>query len=219
MPGETPNQPASPAPAAPAATVLAAAAPASAAPVATPPAAAAPAQSILQVTPPAEKPAASPAPDAYQFKAPQGQELDPLQIETYSPVFKELGLTQDQAQKLIDASFVAAPKLIEAHEKQIQDALAKQSTDWGTASKSDKEFGGVNFDANAKIANQALSQFGTKELNQLLVEEGLGNHPEVVRLFWKIGTKLQEGKPPTNTTVTNASSNPASVLYPSMKTN
>jgi len=46
-------------------------------------------------------------PEKYDFKAPaawseKGWELDTKLIETATPIFKELGLSQDQAQKLVD---------------------------------------------------------------------------------------------------------------------
>src|SRR5579863_3544340 len=49
------------------------------------------------------EPKPSAAPDKYtDFKAPDGYTLDPATIEAATPIFKELGLSQDAAQKLVD---------------------------------------------------------------------------------------------------------------------
>src|SRR5437879_843733 len=66
-------------------------------------------------TPPKDpaKPAdAAKAPEAYtDFTAPEGYTLDAKTIDAVMPIFKELGLTQDQAQKLVTFH---ASQLIEA---------------------------------------------------------------------------------------------------------
>lgn len=212
MPGENPTQPASAAPAQPASA--APAAPATAQP-------AAPPTAILGADPnapasPAAAPAAPALPEKYEFKAPEGQSLDALQLDAYSPVFKELGLTQEQAQKLVDKQFELAPKLAESWQKQIGDQIAQETANWAKASREDKEFGGANFDANAKIANKALAAFGTPELRNLLIESGYANHPAFVRLFWTIGQKLAESTPPAGGTPPASKTTPERVLYPSM---
>ena len=41
-------------------------------------------------------------PDKYEFKAPEGYEVDQKFLDDATPVLKELGLTQEQANKLFD---------------------------------------------------------------------------------------------------------------------
>ena len=59
-------------------------------------------------TPPANEPAPEPkpgsaAPESYtDFSVPEGHTLDAAAIESATPLFRELGLSQDQAQKLVD---------------------------------------------------------------------------------------------------------------------
>lgn len=209
MPGENPTQPAS--------AVAQPASPAPAAAASAPPAAA-PAPSILGADPaaPANPAAPAAAPEKYEFKAPEGQSLDALSLDAYSPLFKELGLTQQQAQKLVDKQFELAPKLAESWQKQIGDQIAQETANWAKASREDKDFGGANFDANAKIANKALAAFGTPELRNLLVESGYANHPAFVRLFWTIGQKLAESSPPAGGNPPATKPTTERVLYPSM---
>jgi|SRR6185295_5130440 len=202
--------------AAPAVTPAAPAAP----PTATPPAAATP-PPILGADPNAPPatpatPAAKVVPEKYELKAPEGQTLDQLGLDAFTPVFKELGLTQEQAQKLVDTQFKVTDAALKAAEKTIGDQVAAETATWAKACREDKDFGGANFEANAKIANKALAAFGTPELREALISSGYANHPAFVRLFWTIGQKLAESTAPSGTTPNAQKTTPERVLYPSM---
>ncbi len=125
------------------------------------------------------------APEKYEFKAVDGKELDSEITDTFSEVARELNLTQDAAQKVLDRM---APKMAQRQQAQI-DAIRSQ---WAEASRSDKEFGGDTIDANLAVAKTALDKFGTPELRTLLNESGLGNHPEVIRLLYRAGRAIGE---------------------------
>jgi len=150
--------------------------------------------------------AAKGAPDKYEFKAPEGKTYDPNLITAFEAAAKDSNLPQDAAQKLLDQM---SPKLQERQAEQVT-AIRQE---WFEASKSDKEFGGANLEVNLGIAKKALDEFGSPELNKLLVSTGLGSHPEIVRAFYKAGKALSEdtfvaGGNRGKTTVTAAS-----VLY------
>lgn len=144
---------------------------------------------------PAEQQAAAPAvPDTYAFSnLPEGYTLDDQAVGQWSGVFKELGLTQEQADKLVqmDAQRVLAGN--QAAEQQAAQARQQQMDTWVGDLKKDPQFGGANFEANVEVANKALSAYGTPELTTMLRESGLGSHPEVVKFFHKVGKELQEG--------------------------
>ena len=139
--------------------------------------------------PPAEElidpPAPQGAPEKYEFVPPEGQQYDTEVIGVYSKVAKELNLTQDGAQKLLDE---IAPVMQSRH----QAAIAEMVAGWKSASETDKEFGGDKLKENMGIANTALDKFGTPELKQLLNEDGLGMHPEVLRFLFRTGKALSQ---------------------------
>jgi len=60
------------------------------------------------------------------------------------------------------------------------------------ASENDEEFGGQKFNENAGMAKEALKQFGNEELSDLMDSTGLGNHPEVIRFFFRVGKAMKE---------------------------
>jgi hypothetical protein len=136
-------------------------------------------------TPPATAtpPAADGVPEKYEFTAPEGTTLQPEAIAAYSGIAKELGLSQAKAQQLING---VLPSMAKAQQAQI-DALNKG---WMEAAKADKEYGGEAFEANLAVAKSAMEKVGTPELRDYLNQSGLGNHPEMVRLFVRLGKQV-----------------------------
>ena len=58
------------------------------------------------------------------------------------------------------------------------------------SARADKEFGGEKLDENLAIAKTALDKFATPEFTKLLNDTGLGNHPEVLRVFVRAGKAI-----------------------------
>ena len=142
------------------------------------------------------------APETYEFKAPEGRAFDPEVIAEYSKVAKELNLSQEAAQRVLDT---VGPKLAERQAAQIE-AIRNG---WAESSKADKEFGGEKLSENLSVAKKALDQFGTAELRALLNESGIGNHPEVIRFMYRAGKAISEDKVITGAAAT-AKSGPKS---------
>lgn len=154
-------------------------------------------------------------PDTYaDFAMPEGVELDSALLTEATPLFKELGLNQDQAQKLVDFQ---AKQAKASSESQV-DAFNQLMNDWQEQSKNDKEFGGDKFEENVGVARSAIDKFGTPELKQLLEEHGVGNHPEVIRFMVKVGKLTAEDVPGGTNTPPSKAQDRVSLLYPNDKT-
>jgi|DEB0MinimDraft_6_1074348.scaffolds.fasta_scaffold112030_2 polyhydroxyalkanoate synthesis regulator phasin len=155
------------------------------------------------------------APETYaDFVLPEGVELDEALLSEATPVFKELNLTQEQAQKLVDLK----AKEVEAGRQSQVDAFNQLMQDWTEQSRNDKEFGGDKFEENVKIAISAVDKFGTPELKQLLKEHGMGNHPEVIRFMVKVGKLTQEDVPGGTGQNVSPELNRVSAMYPNDRT-
>lgn len=151
------------------------------------------------------------APEAYEFKAPEGTQFDESVIGQFSEVAKELNLSQDAAQKLLD-------KMTPALEARQAEAVQAIRTEWESTSKADREFGGDKLNENLSVAKQALEKFGSPELRTLLNESGLGNHPEVIRLLYRAGKALSEDGFVSSTGASSrAPKDAASALYPNQR--
>lgn len=146
-------------------------------------------ETATETTQPADKPAEEVkpvVPEKYEFKSPaEGKELDAGVMGSLGEVAKELGLSQENAQKIVD-------KMAPVLEGRQQEALTQARQQWAEQAKADKEFGGDKLPENLALAKKALDTFGTPELNTLLRDSGLGNHPEIIRAFVKAGKAISQ---------------------------
>lgn len=126
------------------------------------------------------------APEAYEdFEGENGQKFTPDQVRGFSEAAKELGLSQEKAQKLFA---VMAPTA----RGYLQKNLVEQSNAWAKQSQSDPEFGGDQFKQNSAVIREAYNAYTTPELRAIINGSGLGNHPEVLRMFYRIGKSMQQ---------------------------
>lgn len=123
----------------------------------------------------------------YEIKSPEIGDINPVVLETYTKAAQELNLSQDAAQKMLDR---LAPVMQEQVSQQVQEVRAE----WMNSSKTDKEFGGEKLQENLSVAKKALDTFGSPELRQLLDSSGLGNHPEIIRAFYRAGKSISEDR-------------------------
>lgn len=129
------------------------------------------------------------APEKYEFKAAEGQELDSAALEQFEPIARELNLSNEQAQKMVD---LYGTKILPMVQQQQAEAWQKTTEQWAADVKADKEIGGDKLTSNISVAQRALDTFGTPELKEYLTASGLGNHPELVKAFVKIGKAMSE---------------------------
>jgi hypothetical protein len=152
------------------------------------------------------------APEKYEFTVPEGMELDQEALAQFDPIARELNLTNEQAQKLADIYAQRMTATVQNQTKQWNDTLAT----WVTDMKSDREIGGEQFDTSVRHAQSAITKFGTPELKSALDTYGMGNHPELVRVFARIGKAMAEDTfvRPDNS---GAQNDPAKKMFPGMK--
>lgn len=155
------------------------------------------------------------APESYEdFTFPEGIVVNEELMEAFLPVAKELNLSQEDAQKLVDLQTANLAGSAQAQE----DAWLGLNEEWVNAGKQDPEFGGANYDENVSVALQAIEHFGTPELSDALSTTGAGNHPEIIRFMYRVGKAIAEDKMVTGRSGAEAGqSSLAARLFPSMK--
>lgn len=156
-------------------------------------------------------------PEKYEaFKMPEGMELPKDLQERAEPVFKELGLTQDQAQKA--AEFLAKERADTL--KSNADEYLKYVKELGDLARADKEIGGEKLAENASHANQFIQKFGRgekgAEVFKVLDETGMGNHPAIISLLAKAHRAMSDDTPSSGAPASTGPESVASKLYPSM---
>jgi hypothetical protein len=165
-------------------------------------------------------------PESYDLKVPDGSTVDSAFVDRTAAKARELGLTNEAAQKLFDsevkdateretASQAALAKAKADSQKALLDAWApngaewkKQQDEWTKLSKADSAIGGEKFNQAVESAGQAVERFGDPELKKMLEETGFGRHPVVLRFLSKIGAASREstfanGGAPTGGTETS----------------
>lgn len=161
--------------------------------------------------------AAEAAPEKYtEFKMPEGVEFDKDMQERAEPLFRELKLSQEQAQKT--AEFLAKERA--AFLKSNADQYLAYVESLAAASKADKEIGGEKLAESASHANQFIQKFGRgekgAEVFKVLEETGMGNHPAIISLLAKAHKAMAEDSPSKGEPNTTALQSTESKLYPSM---
>lgn len=151
------------------------------------------------------------APEEYEeFEIPEGYETDDSKMGDFKEWAKESGLSQKQAQSVINKAAKHEADIVAGQYKTWEETQDK----WIAEGKADEEFGGDNYDESVGIAKKAIDQFGTDELKNALVVTGAGNHPEIIRAFYRVGKAMSEDTVNPNKVLTSEKKDAASILYP-----
>lgn len=129
-------------------------------------------------------------PEEYVPKLPEGlteDKLDKARLDTWRKEMHDAGIPKAAAERLLSkyladehgaytAAQAAQTKALEQNELAIK-----------------QEFG-AKFDEKVNHARWAVKEFGSDALLQMLDQTGLGSHPEVVKLFAKIGESVADDR-------------------------
>ena len=131
-------------------------------------------------------------PEKYDFKLPEGMEMDTALLAEAEPIFKDLGLSQVKAQKMID---LFSEKIMPAFVKKQTEAWEQQKKDWYTETVANKEIKlddkGANLDGN-RVINSLFSAEEAPKFKAELVKYGLDNHPWLNLLLTRAAKHLKE---------------------------
>lgn len=136
--------------------------------------------------------AASEVPEAYELTV-EGMEIDADLLAEATPVMKELGLTNDAANKLAPLMGKAVEKAQAATFASLEAAGQQQKKAWLDAAKADEEIGGQKWDDSVHHSAKALDAFGFTEghpFREALDNTGFGNHPDLIRALARVGRDM-----------------------------
>lgn len=144
-----------------------------------------------KVEPPADdKSKNEPLKDSKELKIPENSSIDDEALERIASFAKEQGLSKDKAQALLELE----AKSLTAFETKQRESLMQMRKEWVEQVKTDKEIGGDNFNQSVELARRGLEKFATPEFIKGLTDTGFGDHPEVVRVFARIGKLIGNDK-------------------------
>lgn len=148
-----------------------------------------------------------------KFTVPEGFDYDDGKVSEFAILARELNLSQEQAQKLVD--------LHVRHWLGFEEQTKAQAEEWRKQTMNDPEFGGQKFMQSLQDAHRFVNAFGGEKLRIALDATGAGNHPELFKAFALAGRLLGEdrlvkgaGAAPTGS---GTFADLANTLYPNMK--
>jgi hypothetical protein len=160
----------------------------------------------------AEKPAG--APESYaEFTLPEGMKLDKMALKQAIPIFKQMNLTQDQAQQLVTLKAEGVRKMEEAFQADKNQRLE--------AIRKDKEIGGDNFKHTEQVVARALDSFLNADEQAELVAyiDRFGASPVLAKLMYRVGKGMAEDSRMESGSKSRAEPDREAILknmYPSM---
>lgn len=122
----------------------------------------------------------------YSVDVPENSRLSEADRERIESYAKDQGLSKEAAQKLVEQESQARDEYFEGLQTQHKEMVGK----WAESIKTDKELGGENYAKNIELAKRVAHKFGTEKFLHDLDASGYGNHPEVVRVFARIGRAM-----------------------------
>ena len=134
----------------------------------------------------------------------------------FVPVAKKLNLSQESVEMLLEIALEMSQKQQRLYEKDEQTKLEENVAKYGELFGSDCEIPNKNpqkLREYMTIASDAYSEFCTPDLKRIFKDLGLIYHPELIKLFFKIGDLAKEdnigyfGKPSVEELT------PAQILY------
>lgn len=127
------------------------------------------------------------APEKYEFKAPEGMTLDQALVDKVTPIFKEIGLSQEQANKFFDAYANNVKDMAKAQEDsfnkycdQLKDETIKSL--------------GADYEKELSYAAKARDRFVSTELLEKLNQSGFANDKDMVKMLITMGKLISEDK-------------------------
>ena len=133
------------------------------------------------------------APESYSdFSVPDGVTLDPSLVSEVTPIFKELGLDQTAAQRLVDTWAKQQKSAESALIQAVETTRAKFVAD----TKADPVIGTRLEEVRTDI-NRALTHLPADVVTQFknaLDFTGAGDHPGVIRAVYELSKLVNEGR-------------------------
>lgn len=161
-------------------------------------------------------------PEKYDLKLPEGSKVDAAIVERTAAKARELGLSNEAGQKLLDSTVQEETARAEAYGALVDSwkpggtAFVERDKAWRAEALADPDIGGTpeKLAISIEKGQQALTRFGP-ELKTLLHETGEGSHPAVIKFLAAIGNAMSEATPVFgNSGTPMRKKTDAEILYP-----
>lgn len=117
-------------------------------------------------------------------------DLDDELLQKFKPVAQKLRLSQESVEALMEIALEMSKKQRAIYEVDEEQKLKDDISKYDRMFKEDSELPSL-YSKDSKVymkyANEAYSEFCTPKLKEFFEKTGLNYHPEIIKLFHKIG--------------------------------
>lgn len=145
------------------------------------------------------------AEDYEMIELPAGFDLNPEIEKEFRELAASKKWSQEDFKDLQELQTKLINKQSEAHVQRVKE--------WGDSLKTDKEIGGKALAQNIGAARAAMAEFFSPAAKSILDNTGLGNHPDIVRGFVRLGKAMGE-QPTLKGGAVEAKITMADAMYP-----
>lgn len=136
----------------------------------------------------AEAAKAGEVPEKYEFSLPEGTTVDEELMAEVSKFATDNKLTQAEAQRIADLGATMMAKQTDLKAAEYENI----KTEWLTTAKADKEIGADISKGKDSVAARAFNTIATPEMKEMVDQYGIGNHPEMLRMFYRLSSLMAE---------------------------
>ena len=129
-------------------------------------------------------------PETYEFTPPEGMTIDEELLGDVQAFAKENKLTAAAAKNIADLGIKLVNKQNEIRENQFNEV----KTGWLKTAQGDPEIGADVLKGKDSVAAKAFNTIATPEMKDLVDQFGIGNHPEFLRMFYRLSTLMGDDK-------------------------
>lgn len=126
----------------------------------------------------------------YEIELPEGKEMAEEEVKSFKELAKDLGLSKEQAQKLLGKQLEQSGQ----QEAKVQAQLAELSNQWIQKVKEDPEIGGPKLAETIQNSKLVLNKFASEEMKGIIKGAKLSNNPEFLRFLNNIGKAIGNDK-------------------------
>lgn len=139
-------------------------------------------------------PPAPAAPETYEaFKLPEGVKLEGEQLESATKLFKDMGLSQEKAQSLVDFHVAQLKSVADASSA----AYEAMRADWQAKAKADPDIG-PKMDQIKENVGRLYASIGDPKLvndfKEVMNLTGAGDNPAFIKMLNKLSAFVTEGR-------------------------
>lgn len=127
-------------------------------------------------------------PEKYDLKLPQGSDLTTDYVEKVASFAKERGLSNEQAQAVLDREIEARASVVEGQKQAIEQSNQK----WFQALQSDSEIGGANLEQNGELAHRAAAHWFGEEFVNVIKQSKLNHYPALFKGLVRLGREMSD---------------------------